>query len=264
MSRPLSRWAVLCLTLASFVAAGALAQDTDKAKEKKKAGRPDREVGASVATDGQRVAGVIVKAERAGKGATSRQQKADSGKGQSPMYQITVNPDVVWRDWVRDQVGISPNASPREAAERGANSVATKGEPQTAGSLIVIDVNPNTKVETRFRESDDETSKGSKTPAEAAAATEKAGSDKAKDDPAARGEKGAEASKGTQFQADDLKPGLYVEVDYRHQEAGNVASTLTVIRPIGLSDSPVPAKTDEPKAKAKARSKAKAGSKSDR
>jgi len=244
----------------SFVAASAFAQDADKARGKKKAGRPDREVGTSVSPEDQRASGVIVKAERVSKGATSRSENAAAGKGQQPTYQLTINPDIPWRDWVRDQAGIDPNASPKEAAARGASSVATEGEPDQPGSLVVIDVDPNTKVETRFRESNDETTRGAKDPAEAASPGGDRGSDKAGKGSAKRGEKGADRTRVTRFQAEDLKPGLFVEVDFRHREASNLASALTVIRPVGGSDSPIPPSSDEGKSKAKSETKSRSKS----
>ena len=53
---------------------------------------------------------------------------------------------------------------------------------------------------------------------------------------AARGQSGRAArhdpAKPTHFAANDLKPGLFVEVDFRHVTAQNPVSSLTVIRPI--------------------------------
>ena len=66
-------------------------------------------------------------------------------------------------------------------------------------------------VETRFRPLDDETSKGTKQPEGAKSS--------------------GSAAKPVQFKLDDLKSGLFVEVDYKHVTAQNAASTVTVIRP---------------------------------
>jgi len=222
----------------------AFAQDKEQAK--KKARRADRDTVTAVSPDQQRVAGVIVKAEPIRKGANSRSDDVDRDKGRAFTHRLTINPEAVWRDWVRDQADLDPNISPREAAKRGANSVATKGEPESGGSLIVVDIGPNTKIETRFRESTDETSKGAKTPAEA-----KGGSAAGKD-------KSAEPARVTRYQADDLQPGLFVETDYRHEDARNVASTLAVIRPVGGSETAEKATGDEAKPKEKAKNKGKA------
>jgi len=255
MSRSLPRWTVVGFAAAMVAAWTAFAQDKDQAK--KKAGGADRGSVTAASPDNQRVAGVIVKAEPIRKGAASRSDDVDRDKGRAFTRRLTINPAAVWRDWVRDQAGLDPNAPPREAAKRGANSVATKGEPESADSLVVIDIGPNTKIETRFRESTDETGKGAKTPAEARAASE---------DPAAA-KTGGNASKGqdkqsdtariTRYQADDLQSGLFVEADYRHEDARNVATTVTVIRPVGGSDTPDKPVGDEGKTKEKSKAKSK-------
>jgi len=240
-----------------IVAASTLAQDENPGK--KKAGRPDRDTATAVSPSSQRASGVIVKAEAIPQAAKSRgENNAERTKGQAPTHRVTINTAAVWRDWVRDQVGLDANASPREIAKRGANSVATKGEPQSEGTLVVVDVGPNTKIETLFRESTDETSKGAKTPSEARAAIEDPAAEKSKDDSSTRREKSAEKSRGTRFQADDLQPGLFVEVDFLRQDAHDVASTMSVIRPIGGSDSRDQPSNDEGKAKGKRKGTAKA------
>jgi len=133
-------------------------------------------------------------------------------------------------------VNAKTNASPREIAERGANSVATRGEPRSADTEVVVDVGPNTKIETRFRASTEERTKGSKTPAEAREVGDETSKDKG--DRGARAKTRAGDSGVTRFQADDLKPGLFVEVDYRHEDSRNLATSVTVIRPIGGPDTP--------------------------
>ena len=65
--------------------------------------------------------------------------------------------------------------------------------------------------------------------------------------------KAARTSKVTRFQADDLKPGLFVEVDFRHEDGRNLASTVTVIRPVGGPDTP--AETRRPRTSKAAKSK---------
>jgi len=203
-----------------------------------------------VSPNDQRAAGVIVKVEPVAKGAQSRSDNVEREKGRAPTHRITINTAVVWRDWVRDQAGLDPAASPREVAKRGANSVATKGQPETAATLVVVDVVPTTKIEMMFRESTDETSKGGKTPAEARAASEDPAAAKAPDNSSKR-EKQAERSRSTRFLADDLQPGLFVEVDFAQKDARDVASTLAVLRPIGGSDTPARPQSGEEKAKGK-------------
>jgi len=257
MSRSLPRWtSLLSLAAALTVAATVFAQDKDQSK--KKAGRPDRDSVTSVSPEHQRVSGVIIKAETIRREASSRSKDNEREKGQEATHRITINPDIVWRDWVRDQAGFDGGASPREAARRGANSVATKGEPQSEGSLIVIDVGPNTRIETLFRVSTDETSRGFRTPAEARAASEDPATVKAKGKSVNSRDKKAETTQTTQitrFQADDLLPGLFVVTDYRRQNEHNIPSTFAVVRPVDDSkttDQPV---SEEGKSTGKTKSK---------
>jgi len=246
----------LASAAAILVATTALAQDRAKDKDsgKKKAAR--KEASTSVARDNAlNVAGVIVKAEPIRKGATSRSDVVESGKRSASAQQLTINTAAVWRDWVRDQadVNVKANASPRAAAERGANSVATQGEPRSADTEVVIDLGPNTKVDTRFRASTDETTKGSRDPAEARKDRDPTATGKGKDERANRDDTkaGDRGSKVTRFQADDLKPGLFVEIDYRHEDGRNLATTVTVVRPVGGPDTPAETGAEEGKAKAK-------------
>jgi len=254
MSRNLPRWTILSLTAALLVAAHAFAQD----QAKKKPGRPDRDSATVVSPQDQRVSGVIVKVEPIRKGAKSRSDNVGREKGQSPTHRLTINTAAVWSDWVRDQAGLDPNAAPREAAKRGANSVATKGEPQTEGTLVVIDIGPNTRIDTLFRESTDETSKGAKTPGEARAAGADPALAKAEGDSATRRERRAEEPRTRRYQADDLQPGLFVEVDFRRLDARDLASIVAVIRPLGGPDTSDKPLGDEGKARPKAKSKTKA------
>jgi len=238
-----------------FVVAPVWAQERDAGKAKN--GGPDSKAPAVVTPSQQRVSGVIVKAEPIRKGATSRSDNVESEKGRAPTHRITINTAAVWRDWVRDQAGIDPGATPREAAKRGDNSVATKGEPETAGTLVVIDIGPATKIETLFREATDETSKGAKTPAEARAASEDPAAAKASGG-TSKSEKSAETPRITRYQVDDLQPGLFVETDFAQKDGRDLASTLAVVRPTGGSDTPDRPAGGEGKAKGKAKAKAKA------
>jgi len=237
MGRISTRWTGFSLAAALMVAAGAFAQD--KAQEPKKSRSPEPRSPTAVASDNERASGVIVKVESIRKDAKSRPDDVAGRKDQSPTHRLTINTAAVWRDWVRDQAQVSTGASPREQARRGANSVATQGEPQSADTLVVIEIGPSTKVETRFRASTDETSKGAKTPAAAREANEDPASEK--DKAKAKGDNAspeATRAKITRFQADDLQPGLFVEVDFRHSDARNLATIATVIRPVGGPDAP--------------------------
>jgi len=206
-------------TLAAGLSAALLvaASGSLRAQAPKEKNRAD----ASKKTDAQdRTSGVIVKVDRieSKKGATT--DNAD----RSRTLRLTINTAAVWLDWVRDQATQSGNSeSPKKEAKEGANSVATKGELQDKDTLVVVDLTPETRVETRFRLPEDETSKGAKSPE---AARKEAG------EPAPPGSGRRDSARPTRFSPSDLKAGLFIEVDYRHTTAQNRASRLTVIRPV--------------------------------
>jgi len=183
----------------------------------------------------ERVSGVIIKAEPIARGSTSASsaEKANpAGRTERQAIRLTINTAAVWRDWARDQATANAAESPKKAAARGADSVATRGEPVSKDTVVVVHLNPDSKVETRFRTLQDETGKGAKSPeaarrqdaaeAHGEAAGSSAGSSTSKN----------QAAKPVRFQASDLRPGLFVEVDFRAIKAGNLASTVAVIRPI--------------------------------
>jgi hypothetical protein len=159
----------------------------------------------------ERASGVIVKVEPLGK----RDAKGPRS------YRLTINTAAVWRDWARDQATRSGAGSTGRAAAEGNKSIATRGEPATKDTMVAVDVGPEALVEGRFRTLDDETSKGGRTPAEARAEEK---------DPAARRRF---AAKPAAISAAELKPGLFVEVDFhRAAKSENRASSVAVIRPV--------------------------------
>jgi len=175
----------------------------------------------------ERVSGVIVKVEHFVKGASpgsTIEREAVAGRNHPVTYRLTVNTNAVWRDWARDQARMQDSGPAKKDARRGENSVATAGEPADRNSLVVVDIGPETKIDTRFRAADDETGKGSKSP-EAVVGKD-------------AGRTGRSSAKPVQFRTSDLKPGLFVEVDFRHVTAQNPASAVAVIRPIGGPASP--------------------------
>jgi hypothetical protein len=181
----------------------------------------------------ERASGVIVKVEPIAKVDSGRSKHDDSKEtdaDKAHRVRLTINTDAVWRDWARDQVSANATQTPKKAAEKGAKSVATKGEPQTANSLVVIALTPASKVETRFRTLTDETTKGAKTAS--AARSDEPGRSKSRD------------SKSPHFAAADLRPGLFVEVDFRRHDGADQASTVTVIRPV--SEQGVPTESGKP------------------
>lgn len=197
-----------------------------------------------------RISGVIVKLEPYRKEAdakptTNRGSKTDrSAPGR---IRLTINPLAVWQDYVRDQAA-NPKKADASKTANGENSVAVQGEPITAQDLVVVDIGPETRLATRFRSSTDETDRGSETVAKAE------GKDKAPADAAKSNSKNINASakperrsaaKPPATELHDFKKGMFVEVEFRRAQGLNSASHVTILKPIGGSDTP--AREAEPK-----------------
>ena len=167
----------------------------------------------------QRASGVIVKVEEVAK-------EASSGAGKAPARtrRLTINTAAVWRDYARDQAPETRAHHNKADAAKGAESVATEGEPRSEDSLEVVEIGPGSSLEIRFRASDDETSAGASTP-DGAVAEEKEAT--AKTNP-----------KPSRAQPSELRKGLFVEADYRHGAAGNLATRVVIIKPIGGPNTP--------------------------
>lgn len=201
-----------------LLAAPAFAQTTEAKKEKTLPPPADARH--------QLTSGVIVKAEplaRSGE-ATSDPEKA------TRQVRLTINTAAVWRDWVRDQATLDPK-SPRAAAVAGEKSIATTGQPRSADTTVVVVVAPDTRIETRYRSSTDEVSEGARTPEGAAKA--QASTDPADTTSTARGRVDHSAAKANRFTADDLKPGLWIEVHYKDAKTREKATLVRVMRPVG-------------------------------
>ncbi|MBV8269790.1 MAG: hypothetical protein JO252_25995 [Planctomycetaceae bacterium] len=229
MSRLPRRTTVLSIAAALIVVSSALfsrAQTHNDRQREPRRGSPNAE----------RAAGVLIKVEPIGKGESSGSKDEGESRKARPRHvsrRLTINTAAVWRDWARDQVADKLTESAKAEAAEGQNSVATKGEPAQKDSLVVVDIGPRTRVEARFRLVADETSKGYKTPEEARSS---------KIDPAAEEFKGSSLrtrpEPPTHFKAEDLRAGLFVEVDFRHEREKknrterDVAAAVTVIRPV--------------------------------
>jgi len=216
----------LCALVALALAAGpglARAQDS-------KARARDSKSGADAA---QRTAGVITKVD-------------SQGKDDARRARLTIKTDAVWRDYVRDQATNDPKSSVKNAAKKGEQSIATKGEPSSPNDRVLVDLGPDSRLELRYRAGTDEANAGFATAAEAIAHEKKAGSERqAQADGKARRRTAAKPAK---LSASDLKPGLFVEVEYRRDKEGsNRITALRVIRPVGGPESPagVDAKADK-------------------
>ena len=214
--------ATLCVALTTLIGTTSFGQST---RTRGKSSSP------RIADRRERVSGVIVKCEdmlksSATGAATDQAEKTQAAR--SATYRLTINTNAVWRDWARDQAQMLDLGSTKSDAKKGANSIATVGEPADQNSLVVVAVIAATTIETRFRAADDESTKGSKAPKSTRVGNAKG--------------VGATA-KPVKFRTEDLKPGIFVEVDFRHVADQNSASTITVIRPIGGPYTP--AKSEE-------------------
>jgi len=197
---------------------------------------PTPAAGSATSTD-ELASGVIVKVEPVEKsGSTAASVKKEPLAPRT--YRLTINTAAVWRDWARDQATENDNQSPKQAAARGAKSVATQGEPRTKETLVVVEVAPETKIETRFRTLSDETTKGARSPA---GAREHVTGTKSKRD--SENAKHASA-KPVHFAASDLLPGLFVEANFHRRSGAERATTVTVIRPVSE-----PTVTEQPRGK---------------
>lgn len=159
--------------------------------------------------------------------------KPNAGNDKHQM-RLTIKTSALWSDYVRDTSQVSPKAPTSKVAEQGNQGIAAKGQPSTAETKLVVDLVPETRLETRFRAASDETNAGSKTPAEAKAKTNDPQSKhRSKESPHSSDRPG-------KLSAGDLKPGLFVEVEYRHDDKTNQnpAAQVIVLRPIEGPQSP--------------------------
>ncbi len=225
--RHLGLWLALAGLL--IVATPGFAQSAKaKAKAKMKASAGKKANTAELAS------GVIVKVAPAAGAAVAK------SKGSKSVL-VTINTAAVWRDWVRDQATTDPK-SPKEAAREGEKSVATTGEPVSPDTTVVIELGADTKVETRYRSATDEVSEGAKTPGGAAAAEAATDAgDRTTNDKKA----GAPPAMTPEpFTLNEIKPGLFIEVEYHRVGTKERAKIVRVLRPIGGANIPAGA---EPK-----------------
>jgi hypothetical protein len=185
------------------------------------------------ASRAERVEGVILKVEKVAKGGVeAKAGKEGESKSGTVLLRLSINTNVIWNDWVRDQAQVRDEGPPSKDAAKGANSVATKGQPADDNSMVVVVVASGTLVETRFRSPSDGTSKGVTAP------------EKVKSDELTTS-KITTTGKPVEFGAEDLLPGLFVEAEFRPSgpKDRNTASTITVIRPIRVVNSSTPVKS---------------------
>jgi hypothetical protein len=100
----------------------------------------------------------------------------------------------------------------------------------------MVELDPGARIDTLFRNVEGPATPDSRTPAEARAAGEGTTSNPAR----------SRDSAITHFAVDDLKPGLFVEIDFRRENGRNRATTVAVIRPTGSSEGPRAAPATRP------------------
>jgi len=205
--------------LALALAGRATAQDS-----KKTIGRTDD----ACARHAERIDGVIVKVEPIGGQAAA---KSDAPR----RVRVTVNTAAVWRDFSRD-TATTKAESTSEAAKKGEQSIATKGQPRDKDTLVVLEITPDTKLQRRYRAEMDERSLGAASPDEArklAAADTTGDRDRTK---AAATQ--PDGTSGKALKADELKTGLFIVAAYRHADDADRADWVVVLDPVRDGDKP--------------------------
>jgi hypothetical protein len=186
-------------------------------KQQTKGGRKASEAG--------KASGVIAKVEPT--------ERNDENTKRS--WKVTLNTDVVWRDFVRDQA-IDPAKAARtdtkKAAEKGKESVATEGHPKGDQMMLTVLLDPETEITMRYRSSTDAIGEGSATPEGASKA--EAAADNASGSDGSNSKR--QAMKARTLAARELKPGLWVEIEFRRDDKQNKARRLMVMRPVGGPD----------------------------
>jgi hypothetical protein len=189
--------------------------------------------GGRKAGDTDRASGVIARIEPSERGSKDTKRS----------WKLTLNTDVVWRDFVRDQATDPARAArtgPGKAAEKGKESVATEGHPKDDQLMVTVLIDPETEISMRYRSSTDAIGAGSPTPEGASKAEadndneggRKASADSRRRDPESKGQ----AIKARSLEARELKPGLWVEIDFRHGDKQDKARRVMVMRPVGGPD----------------------------
>jgi len=180
----------------------------------------------------EKISGLILKVEK------FQDAAAKAGEAGAQRLTVTIGTDVVWRDFVRDQA-VAPEEAAKEsttsAAAKGRKSVAGEGQPVDPALVATAELDGRTRLALRYREATDEATEGAKTPAGAAKVENAA-------DPAADQAEPSNkpASKPRTITAEDLKPGLWVEIELRPGDPKH-AGTLTVMRPVEDVKVPKPA-----------------------
>jgi hypothetical protein len=168
--------------------------------------------------ESQKGSGVITRIEDVAGGedpAPKGEDRARSGRTRGGK-RLTVNTAAVWRDYVREQPSGDDKGRKAETPKVD-HSVTTKGQPASRDVNVTVLATPRTRIETRWRASDDEATEGAGTSAEA------------RQKPAAKAVTGG---------LSDLKTGQFVDVEYRRGRDRNSAFRIYILRPSGGPNTP--------------------------
>ena len=180
----------------------------------------------------EKASGVILKVERAAGG--------DAAKKSS--WTMSLNTDVVWCDFVarpgrRSAEGRQDGTA--KAAAKGRDSVATKGHPKSDPLLITVDIDPQTEITVRYRSSTDAIGEGATRPEGAVPRPRRPtrGTGRPKtSSPTSRPGTGRGTPKPRTLEPMELKPGLWVDVEFREEGGQQRARRVMVMRPVGGPD----------------------------
>ena len=181
----------------------------------------------------EKASGVITKVEP--------NRELAGAKRSRTTWRLTLNSDVEWRDFDRDQATTPKKAAETgiaKAAAKGKNSVATKGHPQDKQFLVTVDLDPQTEITMRYRSSTDADGDGFATPEEVAKAETASDNSSDRDSSTKSDRPGLkrQALKARKLEPKELKPGLWVVVEFQHDDKQNLARRVIVMRPVGGPD----------------------------
>lgn len=204
---------------ASVVAGLALASTPGRGQVAKAPVRPSAgdDVSSKAATREEKVAGVVYKIEASEPNAKEKR--------------LRINSSIPWADYVRDQAESAARAKATPPKAEAAKAIAVLGHPRDNDVVLLVDATRETTVETRFRSSTDDATKGAKSPEAALKVEEQAV------DPQAKSKAGQPAAAKTTSIA-DLKEGEFVEIVYTHADARNRADQVTILRPVDRNATP--------------------------
>ena len=116
--------------------------------------------------------------------------------------------------------------------------MATEGHPRDEKMLVTVNIDPQTEITMRYRSSTDEISEGAPSPkgaSKAEDATDTSSKTKPAQTPALPGTR-RQAPKARVLEPMELKPGHWIDVEFRRGDKENQARRVMVMRPVGGPD----------------------------